>query len=363
MGAESKEHLLHDLESGVSISSRSSSSCTPSICLPPLALLRRKKVLVFLFLIPTIYLMLIYNGSTTSLFESQAGSRMLDALHHASPAINELAGKLPVVGHHYDDAHLDKQGHLHNALLDNLHIQGTPELTALKHKIEHDPSSSTALKSLDLALQVNEMSKFNSKDESVMLLLLALQTKGYAVDDDWKGVYVDRTPLQGGIFASLNAGPTNKFTQLLAQVGFPQSKPGTATSATGSDTTITTTTTVSSSKFSILDDAHQLYALSRQDWVTRVRPTLGLTVFSKSYCPYSKKAKALLNSLNATYTLYEVDLRPDAHNLQSLLSSLTGHRTFPTILVRDRLLGGNDDLQDLESIHALKSVLESVGAM
>ena len=94
-----------------------------------------------------------------------------------------------------------------------------------------------------------------------------------------------------------------------------------------------------------------------------MRQSLGLTVFSKSYCPYSKKAKALLNSLNATYTVYEVDTRPDARNLQSLLVRLTHHKTFPTILAKDRLLGGNDDLQDLNSIHALPSILESVGAL
>ena len=349
MGAESKEHLLHDLESGVPTPSRgSSSSCTPSFCLPPLALLRRKKVLVLLFCIPALYLMLIYNGQATSPFDSQAGTRMLDALHHASPAINDLAGKLPGLGtsHHYDDAHLDHDGHLHNALLDKPHVEGTPELTELKNKLEHTASGSKS-NQVDLALQLNEMTKFSSKDESVLLLLLALQTKTYTVEDDWQGVYFDRTPLEGGIFASLNAGPTNKFTQLLAQVGLP--KP-----ASTSNTT---------SKFSILDDAHQLYSLSREDWVTKVRAALGVTVFSKSYCPYSKKAKALLHSLNATYTVYEVDTRPDAHNLQSLLAALTGHKTFPTVLVRDRLLGGNDDLHELDSIHALKSILESVGAL
>ncbi len=60
-----------------------------------------------------------------------------------------------------------------------------------------------------------------------------------------------------------------------------------------------------------------------------MREPLGLTVFSKSYCPYSKRTKALLTSLNATFTVYEVDLRPDAHNLQPLLAQLTRHKTFP----------------------------------
>ncbi|TKY88076.1 hypothetical protein EX895_003172 [Sporisorium graminicola] len=348
MGAESKENLLqHDLESGVA--SPSSSNRTASFCLPPLALLRRKKLLVVLLLLPTVYFLLLYNGTASSPFDTQAGTRMLDALHNASPAINELVGKFPGVApaHHYDDAHIDKDGHLHNALLDTMHVEGTTELTALKNKLEHDPATAGALtssnKGVDLALQLNEMSKFDARDESVLLLLLALQMKDYKVGDDWQEVYFDRTPLAQGVFAQLNSGPDNKFTQLLAKVGLPKN--------------------AISPEFSILNDAHQVYLLSRKDWVSKVRPSLGLTVFSKSYCPYSKKAKTLLTSLNASYTVYEVDTRPDAQELQALLAKLTGHTTFPTVLARDRLLGGNDDVQDLHSIHALKSILESVGAL
>ncbi|SNX87498.1 related to Glutaredoxin [Melanopsichium pennsylvanicum] len=351
---ESKEHLLHDLELGVATSSRSS-SCFRSFCFPPLALFRRKKFLISLLLIPMVYCILLYIGTATSPLESQAGTRMLDALHHASPAINDLAGKIPGIGfsHHYDDAHVDSQGHLHNALLDDLHVEGTPELAALKHKIQH--STLAVASSNNLALQLNEMTKFTPNDESVLLLLLALQSKGYTVDQDWKEIYFDRTPLQAGLFASLNSGPTNRFTQLLAQVGLPKPK------LTSSD--FTTTTHTFDQATSILDQAHQLYILSRQDWVTKIRQSLGLTVFSKSYCPYSKKAKTLLNSINATYTLYEVDTRPDAHQLQPLLAALTNHKTFPTILVQDRVLGGNDDLHDLDHIHALKPILESVRAL
>ncbi|EST07281.1 Glutaredoxin [Kalmanozyma brasiliensis GHG001] len=346
MGAEAKEHLLQDLESGTASPSRA-----PVFCLPPFTLLRRKKLLVLLLLVPTVYFLLIYNGNAPSPLASKAGAHVLDTLQQAAPAINELAGKLPIVGH-TDDAHLDSEGHLHNALLDTMHVEGTAELSKLKNQLEHDTSTkaSTTSKNADLAAQVSELTKFDAKDESVMLLLLALHIKGYQVDDDWQQVYFDRTPLQKGIL-SLNTGPSNKFTQLLAQVGLPRPKEA------------ANSTAVSSSQFSILEDAHQLYSLSRQDWVSKVRPSLGLTVFSKSYCPYSKKAKALLHSLNATFTVYEVDQRPDAHQLQPLLAKLTGHRTFPTILVRDRLLGGSDDLQDLQSLHALKSILESIGSL
>lgn len=348
MGAESKEHLLpqhqHDLESGAA-----SSSSRGGFCLPPLALLRRKKLLVLLLILPAVYFFL-YSSPFDA---SDTRTRVMDALHAASPAINDLAGKLPSIGHHYDDAHLDSDGHLHNALLDTLHVEGTPELTALKNKLEANGQSAKAAgSSADLALQVDAMTKFTPKDESTLLLLLALQDKKYTVEDDWKGVFFDRTPLDSSLFSSLNSGPTNKFTQLLAQVGLPP-KPN-STLPIGQ---------VKEEKFSILNDAHQLYSLSRADWVARVRASLGLTVFSKSYCPFSKKAKALLNSMNATYTVYEVDLRPDAHNLQVLLAELTGHKTFPNILVRDRELGGSDDLADLQRIGALHSILQSVGAM
>ena len=353
MPAEAKEHLLQDLEAGVA-PKLSSSSSSAGFCLPPIALLRRKKVWVLILLIPAIYL-LAFNNDTR--LTADAGTQMLDALHHAPPAINELAGKLPLA-HGYDDQHLDKDGHLRNALLDTMHVQGTDELTRLKNKLEHDsPAVSTRPNNVDLALQLNEMTKFSTKDESVMLLLLALQTKGYMVEDDWQDVYLSRTPFQKGVFATLNSGPSNKFEQLLAKVGLPKPKPKPDPSDSA------TSTGLFSPKFSILNDAHQLYMLSRQDWVDKVRPSLGLTVFSKSFCPYSKKAKALLDSHNATYTVYQVDTRPDAHQLQPLLARLTGHKTFPTILVRDRLLGGNDDLHDLNSIHALKSILESVGAL
>ncbi|ETS64281.1 hypothetical protein PaG_01120 [Moesziomyces aphidis] len=357
MGVESKEPLLHDLESGRQTTPASQRTCTPSLWLPPLAFLRRKKLLVVLLLLPAIYLMLVYNGNASTPFDyntaSEAGAHVLDSLqsslHHAAPAVNELAGKLPTPPHHYDDAHLDKDGHLHNALLDSLHVEGTSELAALKQKLDHDPAASAATSKLDLALQVGEMTKFDAKDESMLLLLHALRDKKFTLQDDWNDIFFERTPLAGGLFASLNAGPTNKFTQLLAQVGLP--KPS------------NTTGQPSSPKFSILNDAHQLYSLSRADWVARMREPLGLTVFSKSYCPYSKRTKALLTSLNATFTVYEVDLRPDAHNLQPLLAQLTRHKTFPTVMARDHLVGGNDDVQDLNKIHALNSILQSVGAL
>ncbi|KAG8687397.1 hypothetical protein FRC11_007297 [Ceratobasidium sp. 423] len=60
-----------------------------------------------------------------------------------------------------------------------------------------------------------------------------------------------------------------------------------------------------------------------------------VVVFSKTYCPYSKRAKNLLSSLKLEPAPYvvEVDLRSDSDTVKALLLRLTGHGTFPNILV------------------------------
>jgi len=63
-----------------------------------------------------------------------------------------------------------------------------------------------------------------------------------------------------------------------------------------------------------------------------------LIVFSKSYCPYSRGAKALLTDYHANYTAYEVDLRYDFAHIAPLLWALTGHRTYPKVLTGSHLV-------------------------
>lgn len=44
-------------------------------------------------------------------------------------------------------------------------------------------------------------------------------------------------------------------------------------------------------------------------WATKHTSRVPFTVFSKSYCPYSKRAKALLSHYRARFDVYEVDQR------------------------------------------------------
>jgi len=88
-----------------------------------------------------------------------------------------------------------------------------------------------------------------------------------------------------------------------------------------------------------------------------------LVVFSKSYCPYSKRAKSLIQTyaLEPAPRVVEVDLREDGDLLKVILTRLTKHSTFPNVILRGRSLGGADDLQALHEGGKLKELFESNG--
>lgn len=69
------------------------------------------------------------------------------------------------------------------------------------------------------------------------------------------------------------------------------------------------------------------YLESHDSWLQKHRRESPLTVFSKSYCPYSKRAKALLTQMGADFEVYEVDQRADGAALQASLRELSGHAT------------------------------------
>lgn len=73
-------------------------------------------------------------------------------------------------------------------------------------------------------------------------------------------------------------------------------------------------------------------------------------MFSKSYCPFSRKAKSILSQYNIVPAPYIVEL--DKHelgpHLQKLLGTITGRRTVPNVLVNGVSIGGGDDVEALD---------------
>lgn len=88
-----------------------------------------------------------------------------------------------------------------------------------------------------------------------------------------------------------------------------------------------------------------------------------LVVFSKTYCPFSQRAKSLLQSyeLDPPPVIIELNTRSDGPLIQKILTRLTGRRTVPNILLQGKSIGGSDDIHAFHEEHKLKDTLEAAG--
>ncbi|KAI5309792.1 hypothetical protein KEM55_002404 [Ascosphaera atra] len=82
-------------------------------------------------------------------------------------------------------------------------------------------------------------------------------------------------------------------------------------------------------------------------------------IFSKTYCPFSKKAKYIM----AKYTIVpapfivELDEHPLGEKLQAMLAEITGRSSVPNILVNGKSLGGGDEV---EALHQKGSLIKEI---
>jgi glutaredoxin len=83
-----------------------------------------------------------------------------------------------------------------------------------------------------------------------------------------------------------------------------------------------------------------------------------IAVFSKSYCPYCKKAKGLLETNGLEYKAIELDIAKEGTQMQEYLKELSGQRTVPNIYVKGKHLGGSDDLAKAFERGTLMSMLK-----
>lgn len=72
---------------------------------------------------------------------------------------------------------------------------------------------------------------------------------------------------------------------------------------------------------------------------------LFMQVFSKTWCPFSQKAKKLLDDSNIPYHTVEIDLQPNGADIQQALADLTGQKTVPNIFIKSTHIGGYVDLR------------------
>lgn len=80
-------------------------------------------------------------------------------------------------------------------------------------------------------------------------------------------------------------------------------------------------------------------------------------IFTKSWCPFCQRAKALLEKLGVDYTEYDVEAQPE--RLSEMIDRSHGGRTVPQIFIDGQHIGGSDDLHALHYAGELTALLEA----
>ncbi|HEX4051378.1 MAG TPA: glutaredoxin 3 [Steroidobacteraceae bacterium] len=78
-------------------------------------------------------------------------------------------------------------------------------------------------------------------------------------------------------------------------------------------------------------------------------------LYSKSWCPYCERAKALLRHKGISFE--EVDIETHPERREEMIER-SGRRTVPQIFIGTRHIGGSDDLFGLEAAGRLDRLLQ-----
>lgn len=91
---------------------------------------------------------------------------------------------------------------------------------------------------------------------------------------------------------------------------------------------------------------------------------LTVIIFSKSYCPHSRRAKGILLDkyiIDPAPFVVELDQHPLGPKLQARLAELTGRRTVPNVLINGVSIGGGDEIAEFDTKKALVDKVKDLG--
>lgn len=80
-------------------------------------------------------------------------------------------------------------------------------------------------------------------------------------------------------------------------------------------------------------------------------------LYTKGYCPYCARAKALLTEKGVAFTDIEIDKQPELRDV--MIDRANGRSTVPQIFIGDTHVGGCDDLFALEANGKLNALLQA----
>jgi glutaredoxin 3 len=81
-----------------------------------------------------------------------------------------------------------------------------------------------------------------------------------------------------------------------------------------------------------------------------------VVIYTTTYCPYCRAAKAFLDGKGVKYK--EIDVTKDPAKKRGVMEEI-GWKTVPIILINEKLIGGYDQLRGLEREGKLDEVLKS----
>lgn len=78
-------------------------------------------------------------------------------------------------------------------------------------------------------------------------------------------------------------------------------------------------------------------------------------IFTKGYCPYCQRAKALLEQKGVEYIEFPIGKQPELRD--TMIERANGGYTVPQIFINQQHIGGCDDMFALESQNKLDKLL------
>lgn len=81
-----------------------------------------------------------------------------------------------------------------------------------------------------------------------------------------------------------------------------------------------------------------------------------ITIYTKVYCPYCVRAKALLAQKGVDFTEFRIDEQPELR--PDMIEKSHGRTTVPQIFINGQHIGGCDDLYALDAQGKLDPLLQ-----
>ena len=84
---------------------------------------------------------------------------------------------------------------------------------------------------------------------------------------------------------------------------------------------------------------------------------MSIEIYTKTFCPYCWRAKALLESKGVEYREISVDYGGELR--EQMIQRANGRTTVPQIFIREHHVGGCDDLMALDRTGRLDDLISS----